>query len=176
MRGFPKVIRTGADLVNAFKMAKDGRLKREDWLAAVEKLENQNWIMCPVIEMSEDRKTVTIMYCAEAAAGQRVRNGAVYPTIQSVETVEADKDTIDTENAATEGMEAAREGMEAAREGMEESQAAAGQNVATHTILKLSRAMNIGTTETGIPAEVVFYNRLGISKEDVEAMKGELEA
>ena len=109
MKGFPKVIKTKSDLVNTFKMAKKGSLKKSDWLEAVAKLENQNWIMCPVINLSEDRKAVTIMFCAEAAAGQRVKNGAVYPTIQSVETVEVDKHTTDTENAATEGQEAARE-------------------------------------------------------------------
>lgn len=169
MKGFPKVIKTKSDLVNTFKMAKKGSLKKADWLEAVAKLENQNWIMCPVISLSEDRKAVTIMFCAEAAAGQRVKNGAVYPTIQSVETVEVDKSTTDTENAATEGQEAAREGTES-------GQAAAGKNTVTHTILNLSKAVNIGTTEIGIPAAVSFYDRLGISKEEVEEMKGELEA
>ena len=119
MKGFPKVIKTKSDLVNTFKMAKKGSLKKSDWLEAVAKLENQNWIMCPVISLSEDRKAVTIMFCAEAAAGQ---------------------------------------------------------NTVTHTILNLSKAVNIGTTEIGIPAAVSFYDRLGISKEEVEEMKGELEA
>ena len=80
MKGFPKVIKTKSDLVNTFKLVQKKRLKKEDWLAAVEKLENQNWIMCPVIELSEDRKTVKIMFCAEVAAGQKIKNGAVYPT------------------------------------------------------------------------------------------------
>ena len=88
MKGFPKVIKTKSDLVNTFKLVQKKRLKKEDWLAAVEKLENQNWIMCPVIELSEDRKTVKIMFCAEVAAGQKIKNGAVYPTVQDVETVE----------------------------------------------------------------------------------------
>lgn len=39
MVGFPKVIKTKADLVNTYKLVKKGRLKKEDWLAAVEKLE-----------------------------------------------------------------------------------------------------------------------------------------
>lgn len=163
MKGFPKVIKTKSDLVNTFKLAKKGSLKKADWLEAVAKLENQNWIMCPVISLSEDRKAVTIMFCAEAAAGQRVKNGAVYPTIQSVETVEVDKDTTDTENIATEGQGAAREGTE-------------NGQVTTHTILNLSKAVNIGTMEIGIPAAVTFYDRLGISKEEVEEMKGELGA
>ena len=108
------------------------------------------------------------MFCAEAAAGQRVKNGAVYPTIQSVETVEVES-TTGTENAATRGQEAAREGTG-------NGQAAAGQDNATYTILNLSKAVNIGTMEIGIPAAVTFYDRLGISAEEVEEMKGELEA
>lgn len=55
MKGFPKVIKTRSDLVNTYKLVKKGSLEKEDWLAAVEKLENQNWITCPVIELSEDR-------------------------------------------------------------------------------------------------------------------------
>lgn len=91
MKGFPKVIKTRSDLVNTYKLVKKGSLEKEDWLAAVEKLENQNWITCPVIELSEDRKTVTIMFCAEVAEGQKIKNGAVYPTVASVETAEVDK-------------------------------------------------------------------------------------
>lgn len=163
MKGFPKVIKTKSDLVNTFKLVQKKKLKKEDWLAAVEKLENQNWIMCPVIELSEDRKTVKIMFCAEVAAGQKIKNGAVYPTVQAVETVEV-KDTTEAENAATEGQEAATEG-----------EAAAGQNnTTTFTVLTLSKAVNIGTVTIGIPAAVTFYDRMGITEEEVEEMKGAL--
>lgn len=164
MKGFPKVIKTRSDLVNTFSLVKKGRLKAADWLAAVEKLENQNWIMCPVIELSEDRKTVTIMFCAEAAAGQKIKNGAVYPTVQAVETVEVEKDTTDTETATTEGQEAATEG----------TMTAGQNNTITHTVLSLSKAVNIGTETIGVPVAVTFYERMGITEEEVEEMKGEL--
>ena len=142
MKGFPKVIKTKSDLVNTFKLVQKKRLKKEDWLAAVEKLENQNWIMCPVIELSEDRKTVKIMFCAEVAAGQKIKNGAVYPTVQAVETV---------------------------------GNTAAGQgNTISFTVLTLSKAVNIGTVTIGIPAAVTFYDRMGITEEEVEEMKGAL--
>ena len=39
MVGFPKVIKTKADLVNTYKLVKKGRLKKEDWLAEVGKSE-----------------------------------------------------------------------------------------------------------------------------------------
>ena len=157
MKGFPKVIKTKSDLVNTFKLVQKKRLKKEDWLAAVEKLENQNWIMCPVIELSEDRKTVKIMFCAEVAAGQKIKNGAVYPTVQAVETVEVEKDTTEAENAATEDTTAAGQG-----------------NTISFTVLTLSKAVNIGTVTIGIPAAVTFYDRMGITEEEVEEMKGAL--
>lgn len=164
MKGFPKVIKTKSDLVNTFKLVQKKRLKNEDWLAAVEKLENQNWIMCPVIELSEDRKTVKIMFCAEVAAGQKIKNGAVYPTVQAVETVEVEKDTTEAENAATEGQEAATE----------DTTAAGQNNTISFTVLTLSKAVNIGTVTIGIPAAVTFYDRMGITEEEVEEMKGAL--
>lgn len=164
MKGFPKVIKTKSDLVNTFKLVQKKRLKKEDWLAAVEKLENQNWIMCPVIELSEDRKTVKIMFCAEVAAGQKIKNGAVYPTVQAVETVEVEKDTTEAENAATEGQEAATE----------DTTAAGQNNTISFTVLTLSKAVNIGTVSIGIPAAVTFYDRMGITEEEVEEMKGAL--
>lgn len=157
MKGFPKVIKTKSDLVNTFKLVQKKRLKKEDWLAAVEKLENQNWIMCPVIELSEDRKTVKIMFCAEVAAGQKIKNGAVYPTVQDVETVEVEKDTTEAENAATE-----------------DTTAAGQNNTISFTVLTLSKAVNIGTVSIGIPAAVTFYDRMGITEEEVEEMKGAL--
>lgn len=157
MKGFPKVIKTKSDLVNTFKLVQKKRLKKEDWLAAVEKLENQNWIMCPVVELPEDRKTVKIMFCAEVAAGQKIKNGAVYPTVQAVEMVEVEKDTTEAENAATEGNKAAGQG-----------------NTISFTVLTLSKAVNIGTVTIGIPAAVTFYDRMGITEEEVEEMKGAL--
>ena len=154
MKGFPKVIKTKSDLVNTFKLVQKKRLKKEDWLAAVEKLENQNWIMCPV----------KIMFCAEVAAGQKIKNGAVYPTVQAVETVEVEKDTTEAENAATEGQEAATE----------DTTAAGQNNTTSFTVLTLSKPVNIGTVTIGIPAAVTFYDRMGITEEEVEEMKGAL--
>lgn len=84
MVGFPKVIKTKADLVNTYKLVKKGRLKKEDWLAAVEKLENQNFIFCPILEKTEDRKGVTLMFVNEVAEGDKVKAGNVTATVKSV--------------------------------------------------------------------------------------------
>ena len=47
-------------------------------------------------------------------------------------------------------------------------------NAAKHTILTLSKAIAADAATIGIPAEVTFYDRLGITEEEVEQMKGEL--
>ena len=147
MVGFPKNIKTKADLVNTYKLVLKGKLKKEDWLAAVEKLEGQNWITCPVLSMSEDRKTVTLNFCNEAAEGQKILNGSITPTINSIST-EVEEQT--------------------------EEEKAAGKTEVKHTVLTLSRALLVGTVEIGIPAEVTYYDRLGITEAEVEEMKGAL--
>ena len=147
MVGFPKNIKTKADLVNTYKLVLKGKLKKEDGLAAVEKLEGQNWITCPVLSMSEDRKTVTLNFCNEAAEGQKILNGSITPTINSIST-EVEEQT--------------------------EEEKAAGKTEVKHTVLTLSRALLVGTVEIGIPAAVTYYDRLGITEAEVEEMKGAL--
>lgn len=147
MVGFPKNIKTKADLVNTYKLVLKGKLKKEDWLAAVEKLEGQNWITCPILSMSEDRKTVTLNFCNEAAEGQKILNGSITPTINSIST-EVEEQT--------------------------EEEKAAGKTEVKHTVLTLSRALLVGTVEIGIPAAVTYYDRLGITEAEVEEMKGAL--
>ena len=147
MVGFPKNIKTKADLVNTYKLVLKGKLKKEDWLAAVEKLEGQNWITCPVLSMSEDRKTVTLNFCNEAAEGQKILNGSITPTINSIST-EVEEQT--------------------------EEEKAAGKTELKHTVLTLSRALLVGTVEIDIPAAVTYYDRLGITEAEVEEMKGAL--
>lgn len=147
MVGFPKNIKTKTDLVNTYKLVLKGKLKKEDWLAAVEKLEGQNWITCPVLSMSEDRKTATLNFCNEAAEGQKILNGSITPTINSIST-EVEEQT--------------------------EEEKAAGKTEVKHTVLTLSRALLVGTVEIGIPAAVTYYDRLGITEAEVEEMKGAL--
>ena len=157
MVGFPKVIKTKADLVNTYKLVKKGRLKKEDWLAAVEKLENQNFIFCPILEKTEDRKGVTLMFVNEVAEGDKVKAGNVTATVKSVEHIEVEKAA-----EAAEGTAAADTGT------------TTNNNQTKHTILTLSKAIAADAATIGIPAEVTFYDRLGITEEEVEQMKGEL--
>lgn len=156
MVGFPKVIKTKADLVNTYKLVKKGRLKKEDWLAAVEKLENQNFIFCPILEKTEDRKGVTLMFVNEVTEGDKVKAGNVTATVKTVEHIEVEK------------------AAEADRETAADAETTTNNNQTKHTILTLSKAIAADAATIGIPAEVTFYDRLGITEEEVEQMKGEL--
>ena len=157
MVGFPKVIKTKADLVNTYKLVKKGRLKKEDWLAAVEKLENQNLIFCPILEKTEDRKGVTLMFVNEVTEGDKVKAGNVTATVKTVEHIEVEK-------AAEADQEAAAA----------DTETTTNNNQTKHTILTLSKAIAADAATIDIPAEVTFYDRLGITEEEVEQMKGEL--
>lgn len=157
MVGFPKVIKTKADLVNTYKLVKKGKLKKEDWLAAVEKLENQNFIFCPILEKTEDRKGVTLMFVNEVTEGDKVKAGNVTATVKTVEHIEVEK-------AAEADQEAAAA----------DTETTTNNNQTKHTILTLSKAIAADAATIGIPAEVTFYDRLGITEEEVEQMKGEL--
>lgn len=157
MVGFPKVIKTKADLVNTYKLVKKGRLKKEDWLAAVEKLENQNFIFCPILEKTEDRKGVTLMFVNEVTEGDKVKAGNVTATVKTVEHIEVEKAV-----EADQGTAAA------------DAETTTNNNQTKHTILTLSKAIAADAATIGIPAEVTFYDRLGITEEEVEQMKGEL--
>lgn len=165
MVGFPKVIKTKADLVNTFKLVKKGRLKAEDWLAAVEKLENQNFIFCPILEKTEDRKGVTLMFVNEVKEGDKVKAGNVTATVKSVEHIEISNAAEETKTAATQ---------EETTDQAADTGANANNNQTKHTILTLSKAIAADAATIGIPAEVTFYDRLGITEEEVEQMKGEL--
>lgn len=162
MVGFPKVIKTKADLVNTFKLVKKGRLKAADWLAAVEKLKNQNYIFCPILEKTEDRKGVTLMFVNEVAEGDKVKAGNLTATVNSVEHIDIDSAAENQEEPRAAAGEEAR------------TEAAADNNQTRHTILTLSRAIAADAETIGVPAAVTFYERLGITEEEVEEMKGEL--
>ena len=157
MVGFPKVIKTKADLVNTYKLVKKGRLKKEDWLAAVEKLENQNFIFCPILEKTEDRKGVTLMFANEFTEGDNVKAVNFTATFQTVYHIEHEKASEQYQEAAAAHTETTT-----------------NNNQTKHTILTLSKAIAADAATIGIPAEVTFYDRLGITEEEVEQMKGEL--
>lgn len=66
MRNFPKRLATATDIRNCKALVDDGTFEAQQLLDAIETLEKTNYLHCPITEISEDCKTITIKYCAEA--------------------------------------------------------------------------------------------------------------
>ena len=92
MKGFPHTLATKADILNCLALAQatPPEFPASDLAAAIEQIEAGAWLHCPVI--AADGKTVTVMYCGEAKAGQTTGNG---PKITAVEHKRAEDATED---------------------------------------------------------------------------------
>ena len=60
MKGLPKRFATADDIRNCYALTKTGEIAKADLLEAMEELERQNYICCPIREISSDCKTVTV--------------------------------------------------------------------------------------------------------------------
>lgn len=100
MKGLPKRFATADDIRNCYKLTMTGEIDPADLLEAMENLERQNYLFCGVREVSEDGKTVTIGYCAEAQAGQKAVCGDKTVTIKTVEHVKGEDDSFETTELA----------------------------------------------------------------------------
>ena len=144
MKGFPKVLKTAQDVKNCKDMVDAGQLQAADLLEAIEAIENQNFIICPIRELSEDKKTVTVTYCNEAAAGAKVTAGGVTATIQSVEHIDGEPD-------------------------------GSGKAEKEKTKITLSRTIAAGSETIKIANTPSVYDTLGMTEEELEAIKADLQ-
>lgn len=92
MKGLPKRLATADDIRNCYAMTQTGEIEKSDLLEAMEELESQNYIHCPIREISSDGKTVTVGYCAEAAVGAEAIVGDKTVTIRSVNHIEGESE------------------------------------------------------------------------------------
>lgn len=141
MKGFPKVLKTAQDVKNCKSMVDAGQLQAADLLEAIE---NQNFIICPICELSEDKKTVTVTYCNEAAAGAKVTAGGVTATIQSVEHIDGEPD-------------------------------GSGKTEKEKTKITLSRTIAAGSEAIKITNTPSVYDTLGMTEEELETIKADLQ-
>lgn len=144
MKGFPKVLKTAQDVKNCKDMVDAGQLQAADLLEAIEAIENQNFIICPIRELSEDKKTVTVTYCSEAAAGAKVTAGGVTATIQSVEHIDGESD-------------------------------GSGKAEKEKTKITLSRTIAAGSEAIKITNTPSVYDTLGMTEEELETIKADLQ-
>lgn len=89
MKGFPKTIATKADLLNCLAMAQatPPAFPVSELAAAIEQIEAGAYLHCPILGV--DGTTVTIGYCAEAAAGHTTGNGAKITAVEHIEEDDA---------------------------------------------------------------------------------------
>lgn len=84
MRNFPKRLATAADIRNCAQLVKLGTFEASELLDAIDSLERQNYLQCPIVSIGGDKKTVTIKYCAEAKVGTKAIVGGKTVTISAV--------------------------------------------------------------------------------------------
>ncbi len=92
MKGLPKRIATADDIRNLYAMTKTGEIEKAALLEAMEELERQNYIHCPIREISTDCKTITVGYCAEATVDTEAIVGDKTVTIKSVNHIEGESE------------------------------------------------------------------------------------
>ena len=92
MKGLPKRIATADDIRNLYAMTKTGEIEKAALLEAMEELERQNYIHCPIREISTDCKTITVGYCAEATVDTEAIVGSKTVTIKSVNHIEGESE------------------------------------------------------------------------------------
>ena len=101
MKGYPKTIGTGRDLLNLLQLVQAGELEAADLKASIEALKACAWQTVPVLEVSADRKTVTVRYCAEAEKGKVTASGAKIVEVEHLNDEEGEPEkTVLTMSAA----------------------------------------------------------------------------
>ncbi|MBR1392122.1 MAG: hypothetical protein IJ567_11945 [Lachnospiraceae bacterium] len=91
MKGFPKTLKTKEDYYNCLAMVAAGELQAADLLAKIESAEAQRYLRCAVVEVAEEKKTATLIYCDEATAGMKFVADGVSGTVQAVEHMQSEE-------------------------------------------------------------------------------------
>lgn len=130
--------------ISSIGLVDDGAFAAKDLLEAIEDLENMNYLHCPVLAVGEDKKTVTIHYCAEAKANTKaiVRNKTV--TITNVTHEEGEPDEI------------------------------TGEKQLETTVISTSAMVSVDATEIAVTAPYTIYDSLGMTAEELNQIKEEL--
>lgn len=150
MRNMPKVIGTGKDIYNLLGMVQAGKLAARELREAIQGIEEEKYIFSPVIDLSEDKRYVTTNYLAEAKKGAKVLcEGELY-TIKSVEHI--------TEEAAAAG----------------EGEMEAEQREDKKTVIGVNADLKEAAEKVGIENPVSVLERIGITQEELDSIKGVL--
>ena len=93
MKNMPRKLNTKQDILNCLELVKtDANYKAADLLKLLDALINRNFIIAVIDEISSDRKTVTLKYCAEAIVNGNVESNGTTLKIKSVEHIDGEPD------------------------------------------------------------------------------------
>ena len=92
MKGLPKRFATADDIRNCHELTKTGEISKPELLEAMENLERQNYLHCGIQSISEDKKTVTVVYCAEAHVNDKAICNGKTVTIKGVNHVPGEEE------------------------------------------------------------------------------------
>lgn len=178
MRGYPKHIATGADLYNCLALVQAGDLSAIALSESLAAIEEQQYITVPILSMSEDRKTVAIRSCLDATEGAEIKSSTA-TTIKAATTAHAMPPlaAATTEDTAQSGALKANVGklsgeVAAAKEQTENTDP--DMEEAAVTEITLTRALPKDATTIKIAAAQSPYERLGMTKDDFNSIKGVL--
>lgn len=174
MKGFPKKIATGNDLYNCLSLVQAGELPANELSAAIEAVEERQYIAVPVVEISEDRKTVVINPCAEVAAGVKVKNNYT-TTIKEAQRAHAEVVLSAFKQIAEGAFDKLGDLFD--KIGVDLGSLLpniGGGNAEELMIVSLSRAMEEGEKVLKVLSDVSPFEVLGISADEVKSIKGVL--
>lgn len=174
MKGFPKKIATGNDLYNCLSLVQAGELPANELSAAIEAVEERQYIAVPIIEISEDRKTVVINPCAEVAAGVKVKNNYT-TTIKEAQRAHAEVVLSAFKQIAEGAFDKLGDLFD--KIGVDLGSLLpniGGGNAEELMIVSLSRAMEEGEKVLKVLSDVSPFEVLGISADEVKSIKGVL--
>lgn len=174
MKGFPKKIATGNDLYNCLSLVQAGELPANELSAAIEAVEERQYIAVPIVEISEDRKTVVINPCAEVAAGVKVKNNYT-TTIKEAQRAHAEAVLSAFKQIAEGAFDKLADLFD--KIGVDLGSLLpdiGGGNAEELMIVSLSRAMEEGEKVLKVLSDVSPFEVLGISADEVKSIKGVL--
>lgn len=172
MKGFPKRIATEKDLHHCLSMVQNGELEAVDLAGAIDAIEQREYVALPILEISEDRKTVVVAECNLLESGVKVKN-STNTSISAVDELPDSGETL----SAIEGGEPLAKGAKILSDGTEEpaDQDSAMQE-AKRVSVSLTRAISEGEQVLRVLSPVSPYETMGTTKEQVMAIKEVLKA
>lgn len=173
MKGFPKKIATGNDLYNCLSLVQAGELPANELSAAIEAVEERQYIAVPIVEISEDRKTVVINPCAEVAAGVKVKNNYT-TTIKEAQRAHAEAVLSAFKQIAEGAFDKLGDLFDKIGGGNAEELEEGAEKAEELMIVSLSRAMEEGEKVLKVLSDVSPFEVLGISADEVKSIKGVL--